>query len=344
LYSQSAPQIKGHLSNIAEVDGGLICETLLPANARLKNLDLSSGESKRGLFGIAVTESDGIGTSRFLHVLSVRRQGEEIIETKSKVEESNSQLEVMISTSSQLFRLKLPLIDAGEGEILISKRGGKPILGPRPFPGGILPHGPEGMGLLDTWDASYREGKHPAWDAGRPSGELQRVVEKGIVRACRAVELGCGTGTDAIYLASKGFEVTAIDIAPTALVQGKKKAEKAGVEVHWLLADVLAAPSLEPFDFIFDRGCYHEVRFYGTNSYIDTVRQFSRPGTRFLLLAGNPNEIPQQYNPPQVAEEDIRSDFSSLFDFEWIRETRFETFQPNSIGPLAWSVMMRRKN
>ena len=126
--------------------------------------------------------------------------------------------------------------------------------------------------MLDSWDASYRGGNRPNWDAGRPSGELQRVVEQGIVRACRAVDLGCGSGTDAIYLASKGFEVTAIDIAPTALNQGKQKAEKAGVKVRWLLADVLAVPNLEPYDFIFDRGCYHEVRFEGAKAYVDTVR------------------------------------------------------------------------
>ena len=346
LYSQNAPEISGHLSRFAEEEGELICETLLPDNAglSLRAIDPSNATQKPGMSGIAVTKAGSNGKTRFLHVLSVRRQGARPAEVSSKLEEKKAQLELTITTDNQVFQLRLPPVEIGEGEIVISKRGGKSIIEPRPFPAGILPHGPEGMGLLETWDASYRGGKHPAWDAGRPSGELQRVVEKGIVRACRAVDLGCGSGTDAIYLASKGFEVTAIDIAPTALSQAKKKAEKAGVAVRWLLADVLVAPYLEPFDFIFDRGCYHEVRFYDTKAYVETVRHFSRPGTRFLLLAGNPNEISQQYAPPQVAEEDIRSDFSSLFDFEWFRETRFETFQPNSLGPLAWSVMMRRRN
>ena len=163
------------------------------------------------------------------------------------------------------------------------------------------------------------------------------------MRACRAVDLGCGSGTDAIYLAGKGFDVTAMDIAPTALSQAEEKARKAGVKVRWLLADVLAPPQLEPFDFIFDRGCYHEVRIYNANGYVETVRRLSCPGTRFLLLAGNPNELPLEYAPPQVAEESIRSDFSSLFDFEWLREARFETTNPSIGGPLAWSVMLRRK-
>ena len=133
------------------------------------------------------------------------------------------------------------------------------------------------------------------------------------------------------------------DIAPAALSQAEEKARTAGVKVRWLLADVLAPPRLEPFDFIFDRGCYHEVRIHNAYTYVETIRELSHPGTQFLLLAGSPNELPLQYAPPQVAEEDIRSDFSSLFDFEWLRETRFETINPSTLGPLAWSVMMRRR-
>ena len=96
-----------------------------------------------------------------------------------------------------------------------------------------------------------------------------------------------------IYLASKGFDVTAIDIAPTALSQAREKADRAGVKVRWLLANVLSLPKLEPFEFIFDRGCYHEVRFDNAPAYVETVRRLSLPGrTRFLLLAGNPNEAP----------------------------------------------------
>ena len=54
--------------------------------------------------------------------------------------------------------------------------------------------------------------------------------------------------------------MTGIDIAPTALIRAQAKAAEAGVKVHWLLADVTAVPSLEAFDVVFDRGCYHGVR------------------------------------------------------------------------------------
>ena len=138
--------------------------------------------------------------------------------------------------------------------------------------------------------------------------------------------------------------MTAIDIAPTALSQAWRKARKAGVSVRWLLADVLSPPNLKPFDFIYDRGCYHVVRDQNLVAYLETVRRYSRPGTQFLLLTGNSNEPARDYGPPRVTEEEIRNDFLSLFDLEWLRESRFEINRPGAVSPLAWSVLLRRKS
>jgi SAM-dependent methyltransferase len=195
---------------------------------------------------------------------------------------------------------------------------------------------------VERWDAAYRDGRRPGWDTGRPSSELKKAVEDGTIRACRAVVLGCGTGTNAIYLAGKGFDVTGIDIAPTALAHAEQKARKAGVRVRWMVADVLAPPALEPFDLIYDRGCYHGVRRQSAAGYVEAVRRLSRPGTRLLILAGNANE-PRRYGPPRIKEEEIRADFSARFEFEWLRETKFDTRDAASSGALAWSILLRRK-
>jgi methylase of polypeptide subunit release factors len=74
----------------------------------------------------------------------------------------------------------------------------------------------------ERWDGAYRRGRSAPWDIGRPSTDLKQAVENGTLHPCRAVELGCGSGNDAIFLASRGFDVTAIDIAPTALSLAKK--------------------------------------------------------------------------------------------------------------------------
>jgi len=344
LHARMQPSIRSRFASLVEEDHELTCETLLPESAA-RQVKRQQGESKlsAGLV-LRVVPKQPSRRIRFLHVLHIRRRGDERSIARTRLVSKGDELHLTIEASQQTYQIVLPHAHAGAGEIEISRNDTKSRLDRRFFPAGVLPHGREGVRMLELWDGSYRGGKRPFWDAGQPSGELRRVVEQGIIRPGPAVDLGCGSGTDAIYLASKGFDVTAIDVAPTALSLAREKADRAGVKVRWLLASVLALPRLEPFEFIFDRGCYHEVRFDNAAAYVETVRKLSQPGqTRFLLLAGNPNEAPVRYAPPQVAEEDIRSDFSQLFDFEWVKETRFETSNPAARGPLAWSVMLRRK-
>ncbi len=336
LHSPTHPRIAGRVASVSNDGIELVSETLLPEMAVIRV------ERQPG-YSLQVNAKQPSKTVRFLHVLHVGRRGDGSM-ARSQLLAKGDEFHLKIEASQQTYQLFLPSGYAGAGEIEITRKEAKGHLERRFFPAGVLPHGREGVKLLELWDGSYRGGKRPFWDAGLPSGELRRVVEQGIIRPGPAVDLGCGSGTDAVYLASKGFDVTAIDIAPTALSQAREKANRAKVKVRWLLANVLSLPKLESFEFIFDRGCYHEVRFDNAAAYVETVRRLSRPGrTRFLLLAGNPNEVPVQYAPPQVAEEDIRADFSSLFDFEWLKETRFETSNPAARGPLAWSVLLRRK-
>ena len=342
LHSQTQPRIASRVASVSKDGIEIICETLLPEMPAIRVKRQPGSGNALGYF-LQVNAKKPSKTVRFLHVLHMRRRGDGST-ARSQLLAKGSELHLTIEALQQTYQLFLPRGYAGAGEIEIPRKEAKGHLKRRFFPSGVLPNGREGLKLLELWDGSYRGGKRPFWDAGLPSGELRRVVEQGIIRPGPAVDLGCGSGTDAIYLASKGFDVTAIDIAPTALSQAREKANRAGVKVRWLLASVLSLPKLEPFEFIFDRGCYHEVRFDNAAAYVETVRRLSQPQrTRFLLLAGNPNELPVQYAPPQVAEEDIRSDFSALFDFEWLRETRFETSNPAARGPLAWSVMLRRK-
>jgi SAM-dependent methyltransferase len=110
-----------------------------------------------------------------------------------------------------------------------------------------------------------------------------------------------------------------------------------------MLADALNPPEIGQFDFIYDRACYHEVRGQNLAAYLETLRKVSRPGTRMLLLAGNSNGPDLGFGPPTVSEEDLRFDFTPLFDFEWLRESRFEVYPATAGFPLAWSALMRRK-
>lgn len=345
LYSHSMPEVAGLRARIIEEEGEILFETLLPEKASLVcGKRQASGEKHVEDQVLRIAAQGKPARVRFLHVFHVRARGDNRSAARSELVVKDGKLDLTVSTEQRVFQLTLPPARIEAGDIAISKTEGKILLAHRPLASGILPHGVEGMRMLERWDVDYRDGHRPLWDAGRPSSELKRVVEDGTIRACRVVELGCGSGTDAIYLASQGFNVTAIDIAPTALSQAQEKAHKAGVQVRWLVVDVLAPPDLGPFDFIYDRGCYHEVREQNLAAYLETVCRFSHPGTRFLVLAGNANEMVLNYGPPRLTEEELRDDFSPLFDFEWIRESRFEISNSAQPGPLAWSVLLRRKH
>jgi methyl halide transferase len=190
------------------------------------------------------------------------------------------------------------------------------------------------------WNEHYISRQIP-WDSGVPSKELNRVLDTEKITPCRAAELGCGTGTNSIYLATRGFDITGFDCSPAALEEAQTKAAQAGATVNFVEADLCRFNlQVEPFDFIFDRGCYHSVRTLDIAGFLRTLRVISRPGTRYLALTGNANE--EGPGPPRVHEHEIRIDLQGLFEIQFIREFRFDVPDPPD-GFLAWSCLMTRR-
>ena len=173
------------------------------------------------------------------------------------------------------------------------------------------------------------------------SSKLQKAVEEGKVKPGRALDLGCRTGTNAIYLAEKGFEVTGLEVAPTALKIAEAKARKAGVKVRWVVGDAANPPEMEPFDLIFDRGCYHHVRWVNRDGFVSAASKLTKPGGHFLLLSFR--ATPGREGKPNAKESQLREDFSAAFDFEWLKEMRFDSRTGLENSAPAWTVMMKRR-
>ncbi len=281
--------------------------------------------------------ADVDGRARSLRVHQLPPAGEGTAPAKAVLKNNGGRFDLTITSADRVYRLQLPLPQAGAGRIAVSDAEGKTLVPLRPLPAGVLPHGPEGMKLIDRWDRAYRDGRHPPWNSGMAAPDLREAVEKGHIKPCRVVVLGCGSGANSIYLAQKGFDVTAIDVAPTALSIAESDAEKAGVKVRWLLADVLALPKFEPFDLIFDRGCYHNVRYVDANGFVESLDRLSRPGTKFFVLSCDRDSA------PGVREPTMRDDFSELFDFQWIRRSNIVTGKEGESRHASWSVMLRKK-
>ena len=197
-----------------------------------------------------------------------------------------------------------------------------------------------------NWNERYATGDTP-WDSGRASEELRRILKEGWVRPCRVLELGCGTGTNAVFLARQGFEVTAIDTVATAIEQANAKAAETDVDVQFLQADALELPDLgQPFPFVFDRGLYHILRNIDLEGFVEALRRVTEPGSVYLTLTGNANEpVSEEGGPPLVHAHEICLELSPVFDLVQLREFRFDgiCIDGKEVRPLAWSALLRRK-
>jgi SAM-dependent methyltransferase len=123
----------------------------------------------------------------------------------------------------------------------------------------------------------------------RSNGSVRRrpyfdAAETNILR--KALELGCRTGTNSVWLAQQGFEVTGANLAPLAVEQAERRAQPAGVKARFVVADVLNLPGLDgPFAFFFGRGCYHAVRRDAPQQYAPAAARQMAPGGRGLRCA-----------------------------------------------------------
>jgi SAM-dependent methyltransferase len=340
ISSPTAPQVSGGEAHMVEASGQISLKILFPNNVTYEVRRIGQGQAVESYL-LEISPKDLSLGVRFLQILHVGTGSQAGGALQSELTPANGNWKLTVTDEDRIFRLTLPPPAEEAGDIAITTLEGKTLVARRPFPSGILPHGPEGSRLLEYWDSAYRHKAPAPWDIGRPADELQKVVAGGKVGRCRVVDMCCGSGTDAIYLASQGFDVTGIDVSPTALSQAQQKAHDANVSVHWVLADTLAPPDLKPFDFLYDRACYHVVRKQNLAAYIETLRRFSHPGTYFLLLAARSDDLVPGGNWG-VTEDELRSDFHPLFDIEWLREISLE-INRQEIGPPAWSVFLKRK-
>ena len=103
--------------------------------------------------------------------------------------------------------------------------------------------------MKQFYDLRYRHGT-PPW-VGAPRQELVRLVTDGILTPGSAIELGCGVGDNAIFLAQHGFTVTGVDLAPAAIRRARAKARDAGIDVSFIVDDLTRLRHVNgPFDLL----------------------------------------------------------------------------------------------
>lgn len=126
--------------------------------------------------------------------------------------------------------------------------------------------------------------RRPVWDSGISPPELLTFLET--QPPARAIDLGCGTGTNVITLAQKGWRVTGVDFVPRAVEIARHKAQQAGVKVDLRVGDVTQLDGIVgPFDLALDLGCFHSLSEKGKGEYLRQLTRILAPGGIWFLYA-----------------------------------------------------------
>lgn len=137
------------------------------------------------------------------------------------------------------------------------------------------------------WDGIYHRYslRRLPWELGRPREVLVYLVESGRVKPSETLDLCCGAGTNPIYLAEKGFDITALDISDRAVELAMEKAHQSRVRVNFLIGDFVSLPFKdEEYEFVFDFGCFHHVETANRVAFIEGVHRVLEPGGTYLMV------------------------------------------------------------
>jgi methyl halide transferase len=196
---------------------------------------------------------------------------------------------------------------------------------------------------LQRWDKRYASGDLP-WDTGRHDGSLERIIARHSVQPCRVLELGCGTGSNAIWLAERGFEVSAVDVSPLAVARARSKAQHANVEVDFVESDVFeGAFPPAAFGFVFDRGCFHSFpEPEERDRFAQYVHDHLQPGGLWLSLIGSKDSPPREEGPPKLSAAEVLSHVEPLFEVVLLDAIHFDSDQRAPAA--AWACLLRKRN
>jgi cyclopropane fatty-acyl-phospholipid synthase-like methyltransferase len=185
---------------------------------------------------------------------------------------------------------------------------------------------------MDFFEQAYRG--IPPWDIGRAQREVVRLEESGKITG-DVLEVGCGTGENALYLAGRGHAVWGVDSVSAAIAIARKKAEERGLTVTFLVQDTLNLREIgRTFDTVIDIGLFHTLSDLDRPRFVRALSAVLRPDGNYFMLAFSELE-PSGYGPRRITQQEIRDTFSDGWRIEEIRAAVFES-RTRPQGSRAW--------
>jgi SAM-dependent methyltransferase len=189
------------------------------------------------------------------------------------------------------------------------------------------------------WNESYASGQLP-WDTGEPEPLLVDFVNSGAVTPRRTLEIGAGTGTNAIWMAERGFDVLGVDVSPLAVKRADAKLEGRALPCRFAASDFLAGPPPDgSFQFIFDRGCFHVFDEPAERErFAAHVAAALAPGGLWLSMIGSTEGPPREVGPPRRSAREVTLAIEPALEIVELRLAEF-----HGISAKAWFCLSRRR-
>lgn len=181
----------------------------------------------------------------------------------------------------------------------------------------------------------------PPWETGRPQGDIVRLTERGGFHGS-VLDVGCGAGHNAIFLASKGLDVLGIDRVPAAIEKAKVNADAAGIKAEFKVHDALELAKLKKkFDTILDSGLFHVLSDADRVKYVKSLEKAIKKDGTLHLLCFSDSE-PGTEGPRRITERELIELLNMKgWLVEEIGEARYETnIHPD--GARAWLATFKR--
>lgn len=198
------------------------------------------------------------------------------------------------------------------------------------------------------WDDFYRQGT-PSWDTGELEPDFKQVVDGlNLKTRTTVLDIGCGSGIEALYMAQKRFEVTAVDCSRMATDRASSRADIRNAQLRIVTDDIFRFThhNRNQYDFVYDIGFYHFIRQRFLADYIDMLWRITKKGSYYYTLAGASEEgIEREYAEqnflPSVSQEEVTEELASLFEIVEVRQGTIRS-RAKDEPFLAWSCLFRR--
>lgn len=178
----------------------------------------------------------------------------------------------------------------------------------------------DGTDNPDSWEAIYQAGD-AGWDIGKPAPPFVKLLKSkpDWLTDGKIICFGAGAGHDSNFFAENGFDVTAVDFAPSAIKSIEEYA-KTNSNLHALQADIVNIPNdcVEMFDYVLEHTCFCAIPIENRPKYVDSVKKVLKPGGIIFGLFYRFDE-PDEKGPPYVtSEEEVKGLFEKDFEIlDW---------------------------